>query len=123
MWCADEAMLDAVTGVSASGPAYVFYLLEGLERAARDLGFGAADARKLAYATFEGAVRLAQSSPLDPAALRAQVTSKGGTTERGIAVLEEAAVKDALVRAAKAAAARAREMGDVFGAVGGPESK
>lgn len=115
VWCEEEAMLDAVTGVSASGPAYVFYLLEGLEQAAKDLGFAAADARRLAYATFEGAVRLAQSSPLDPAALRAQVTSKGGTTERGIAVLEQAAVKDALVRAAKAAAARAREMGDEFG--------
>ena len=115
IWCDEEAMLDAVTGVSASGPAYVFYLLEGLEQAAKELGFEAADARKLAYATFEGAVRLAQSSPLDPAALRAQVTSKGGTTERGIAVLEQAAVKEALVRAAKAAAARAREMGDVFG--------
>ena len=118
VWCDEEAMLDAVTGVSASGPAYVFYLLEGLEQAARELGFAAADARKLAYVTFEGAVRLAQSSDLDPATLRAQVTSKGGTTERGIAVLEEAAVKDALVRAAKAATARAREMGDVFGADG-----
>jgi pyrroline-5-carboxylate reductase len=116
VWCDDEAMLDGVTGVSGSGPAYVFYLLEGLEQAARELGFAASDARKLAYTTFEGAVRLAQSSELDPSTLRAQVTSKGGTTERGVAVLEQAAVKDALVRAAKAAAARAREMGDVFGA-------
>jgi pyrroline-5-carboxylate reductase len=115
VWCDDEAMLDGVTGVSGSGPAYVFYLLEGLEQAARELGFAPADARRLAYTTFEGAVRLAQSSELDPATLRAQVTSKGGTTERGVAVLEQAAVKDALVRAAKAAAERAREMGDVFG--------
>jgi pyrroline-5-carboxylate reductase len=115
VWCDEEAMLDAVTGVSASGPAYVFYCLEALEQAAKDLGFAPADARKLAYATFEGAVKLAQASDCDPQTLRAQVTSKGGTTEHGIAALEQARVKEAIIRAAKAATARATELGDEFG--------
>ena len=111
VWCREEAMLDAVTGVSASGPAYVFYCLEALEQAANELGFTPDDARKLAYATFEGAVKLARASDVDVRTLRAQVTSKGGTTERGIAALEEAEVKQAIIRAAKAATARATELG------------
>jgi pyrroline-5-carboxylate reductase len=115
VWVDDEAALDAVTGVSGSGPAYVFYFLEGLERAARELGLPQADARRLAYATFAGAVKLAQASEEEPATLRAQVTSKGGTTERGIATLEAAGVNDAFVRAVKAAAERARELGDALG--------
>jgi pyrroline-5-carboxylate reductase len=115
VWVADEAMLDAVTGVSGSGPAYVFYFLEALESAARELGFSAADARTLAYATFDGAVALAKASPDDPATLRAQVTSKGGTTERALAVMEGGAVKASIIAAAKAAALRARELGDEFG--------
>jgi len=112
VWCAEESMLDAVTGVSASGPAYVFYCIEALEQAACDLGFSAQDARKLAYATFEGAVKLARSSEDDVRTLRAQVTSKGGTTERGIAALEDAGVGQAIIDAAKAATARARELGE-----------
>ena len=106
---------DAVTGVSSSGPAYVFYFLEGLEEAAQALGFARADARRLAYATFAGAVKLAQASDLDPAVLRAQVTSKGGTTERALSVLEGNAVKATFVAAVRAAADRARAMGDEFG--------
>lgn len=115
LWVDAEPMLDAVTGVSGSGPAYVFYFLEGLEDAARELGFSSADARKLAYATFAGAIRLAQASDETPATLRAQVTSKGGTTERGIGVLDGEGVKAALIAAVKAAAARATELGDVLG--------
>jgi pyrroline-5-carboxylate reductase len=112
VWVAREDLLDAVTGVSASGSAYIFYFLEGLEDAARKLGFGDDDARKLAYATFAGAIKLAQSSDLSPAVLRAQVTSKGGTTERAISVLDERAVKAAFVAAVSAAAERAKELGD-----------
>jgi pyrroline-5-carboxylate reductase len=115
VWVENEAMIDAVTGVSGSGPAYVFYFLEALEAAARDLGFAATDARKLAYATFVGAVALAQASPEEPAVLRAQVTSKGGTTERALALLEADAVKAKIVAAVKAAALRAGELGDAFG--------
>jgi len=115
LWVHEEAMLDAVTGVSGSGPAYVFYFIEALERAARELGFDAVEARRLAYATFAGAIALAQSSPEEPATLRAQVTSKRGTTERAITLLEGAAVGTAIVAAVKAAAERAKELGDAFG--------
>jgi pyrroline-5-carboxylate reductase len=114
-WCEHEEELDGVTAVSGSGPAYVFYFLEALEQAARELGFEPAEARRLAYATFSGAVRLAEQSDSEPAILRAQVTSKGGTTERAVAVLDEAAVKRAIVAAVKAAAARAKELGEILG--------
>jgi pyrroline-5-carboxylate reductase len=116
VWCAREEALDAITGLSGSGPAYVFFLLEALERAALEQGFDAATARRLAYATFDGAIALARSSDEDPATLRANVTSKGGTTERGLAVLSARAVDAALRDAVAAATARAREMGDEFGA-------
>jgi pyrroline-5-carboxylate reductase len=115
VWVDDEAMLDAVTGVSGSGPAYVFYFLEALEEAARELGFAAGDARRLAYATFAGSIALAQASHDAPATLRAQVTSKGGTTERALASLERGAVKAQIVAAVKAAALRAGELGDALG--------
>ena len=115
LWCERESDLDAVTAVSGSGPAYVFYFLEALEDAARELGFGAAEARRLALATFSGAIRLVEQSDSEPTLLRAQVTSKGGTTERAVAVLDEARVKEAIVTAVKAAAERALELGDRLG--------
>jgi pyrroline-5-carboxylate reductase len=118
LWVIGEDMLDAVTGISGSGPAYVFYFLEALEQAAQELGFSKSDARTLAYATFAGAIKLAQASELEPAILRAQVTSKGGTTERAIAILEADAVKARFVAAVKAAAVRAKEMGAEFGSAG-----
>jgi pyrroline-5-carboxylate reductase len=122
IWVDDEALLDAVTGVSGSGPAYVFYFIEALDAAARDLGFAPAAARRLALSTFAGSIALAQSREAEPATLRAQVTSKGGTTERAIATMEAAAVKASIIEAVKAAARRAAEMGDAFGAdnVNGP---
>jgi len=115
LWCEREDELDAVTAVSGSGPAYVFYFLEALELAARELGFEPAQAHRLALATFAGATRLAEQSDSEPAILRAQVTSKGGTTERAIAALDNAAVMAAIVGAVKAAAERARELGEQFG--------
>jgi pyrroline-5-carboxylate reductase len=115
LWCERESDLDAVTAISGSGPAYVFYFLEALEDAARGLGFGDVEARRLALATFSGAVRLAEQSDSEPLLLRAQVTSKGGTTERGIAALEEHGTKAAVAAAAQAAFARAGELGDLFG--------
>jgi pyrroline-5-carboxylate reductase len=115
VWCDEESTLDAITGLSGSGPAYVFYFLEHMERAATELGLSASDARRLACRTFAGAVELAEQSGEELATLRAQVTSKGGTTERGIAALSEAGVGAALVRAVHAAADRARELGDVLG--------
>ena len=115
LWVDAEPMLDAVTGVSGSGPAYVFYFVEALEAAALELGFAPKEARALAYTTFSGAVALAQASSESSSVLRAQVTSKGGTTERALSVLDAAGVRAAIVAAAKAAAARAQEMGDAFG--------
>jgi pyrroline-5-carboxylate reductase len=112
LWVEREPMLDAVTGVSGSGPAYAFYFLEGLEEGARALGFAPADARRLAYATFAGAIKLAQASELDPGTLRAQVTSKNGTTERALQHMEAWGVKATFVGAVKAAAERARELGE-----------
>jgi pyrroline-5-carboxylate reductase len=115
LWCDREEELDAVTAVSGSGPAYVFYFLEALDQAARELGFTPAEARRLALATFSGAIRLVEQSDSEPALLRAQVTSKGGTTERAIATLDEARVRAAIVAAVKAAAERARELGELLG--------
>ena len=112
VWCEREEELDAVTGVSGSGPAYVFYFLEALEQAAVDLGLRPADARKLAYATFAGSVALARQSADPPATLRANVTSKGGTTARALDLLVAAQVDRHFIAAVKAAAARARELGD-----------
>jgi pyrroline-5-carboxylate reductase len=115
IWVDDEAMLDPVTAVSASGPAYVFYLIEALERAAREVGFDAAQARRLAIGTFRGAAELAARSPDSPGTLRERVTSKGGTTERALAALRADKVDDAMLRAVQAANERARELGDEFG--------
>ncbi len=115
VWVGEEAKLDAITGISSSGAAYVFYFMEALERSARELGFADKEARALAYATFAGAIALAQSSERTPAELRANVTSKGGTTERALASLEEDGVGDAIVKAVMAATARANELGDLFG--------
>lgn len=115
LWCDREQQLDAVTAVSGSGPAYVFYLLEAMMEAAEKLGFSPAQARQLAYSTAAGATALAAHST-DPAAkLRAQVTSKGGTTEAAIAVLDREGVRVAVVAAILAADARATELGDVLG--------
>lgn len=114
-WVKQEGDLDAVTAVSGSGPAYVFYFIEALEQAARDLGLPPEIARQSALATFAGAVKLAIADDVDPATLRARVTSKGGTTERAIGVLDAAAVKAAFGRAVRAAAERAAEMGDTLG--------
>ncbi len=115
VWVEAEAQIDAVTAISGSGPAYVFLCIEALEAAARDLGLDADTARQLALHTFLGAARLAVDEASDPADLRARVTSKGGTTERGVAALEAADVRTAFRNAARAAAVRANEMGDLFG--------
>jgi pyrroline-5-carboxylate reductase len=115
IWVEDEALLDPVTAVSASGPAYVFYFIEALERAARELGIDAAGARRLAIGTFRGAAELAARSPDTPGTLRERVTSKGGTTERALASMQADRVADAIVRAVRSANERARELGDEFG--------
>ncbi|MFC4161466.1 pyrroline-5-carboxylate reductase [Chitinimonas lacunae] len=115
VWVEQEADIDAVTAISGSGPAYVFYLLDALTEAATAQGFAAETARRLAYATFDGAVRLAQASPESAAVLRQRVTSKGGTTEAALARLEAREVRAAIVEAAAAAASRAAELADQLG--------
>ncbi|NTV94864.1 MAG: pyrroline-5-carboxylate reductase [Thiobacillus sp.] len=116
VWVADEAQIDAVTAISGSGPAYVFLFIEALEDAGRALGLAPDTARALALQTVYGAAALAIQDGTEPAVLRARVTSKGGTTERGIAALEEHGVRAAVTAAARAAADRARELGDILGA-------
>jgi pyrroline-5-carboxylate reductase len=115
VWVDTEAQIDAVTAISGSGPAYVFLFIEALEQAAIDLGLAADTARQLTLQTFLGAAALAIKDKHPPAELRARVTSKGGTTERGILALEEGGVKYVIGMAARAAAERAQEMGVLFG--------
>ena len=115
VWVADERLMDAVTAVSGSGPAYVFYFIEALEAVAIELGLSPAQGRELALATFLGAAQLARASADDPATLRAKVTSKGGTTERAIQALQQADVKSLIHSAVRAAALRSHELGDELG--------
>lgn len=115
MWLEDEAMLDALTAISGSGPAYVFYLVEALQQAAVTLGFNEADARRLSVATFLGGSKLAADSTDSLGELRARVTSKNGTTERALQSLENNQVAEHVLQAAQAAKVRSCEMGDELG--------
>jgi pyrroline-5-carboxylate reductase len=112
LWLNDEAKMDAVTAISGSGPAYVFYLIEALQDAAISLGMTAEESSMLAVQTFAGASLLASQSKTDIQTLRAQVTSKGGTTEQGILALESANIKNIILAAAKAAANKSKSLGD-----------
>ncbi len=106
-----ESQMDALSTISGSGPAYVFYLIEQLTATAKKLGFDEAQARLMVEQTFRGASELlAQSPDVDPAELRRRVTSPKGTTERAIAVLEEAQMSAIFDRATAAALARAAEL-------------
>jgi len=115
VWFDDEAKIDAVTAISGSGPAYVFYFIEALQEAARQLGLGDDEGRALALATFAGAAQLAVQSEEPASALRERVTSKGGTTAAALASFEGQAIKAAIVKGVLAADARAKEMGDELG--------
>jgi len=105
-----EQDMDAVTAVSGSGPAYVFYLVEAVLEAARRLGLEEAAAKKLFYETVEGVARLIKETGLEAGELRRRVTSKGGTTAAAVEVLENRKVKEALVDAVLAAHRRSREL-------------
>ena len=120
VWVAEERLLDPVTAVSASGPAYVFWFIEQLAAAAMKLGIPKEDALALAKQTVLGAARLAASSEKDPAELRRDVTSKGGTTEAALKVIEEEKLAERFFRAIDAASRRGEEMGRELG---GPESR
>ena len=111
LWVAQEADLDAVTALSGSGPAYVFYFIEAMVDAGVQMGLPAAQARRLAQETFAGAAQLAMRSDESPATLHERVTSKGGTTFAAITALDDAAVKAAFVKALHAARDRAAQLG------------
>ncbi|MEP7157407.1 MAG: pyrroline-5-carboxylate reductase [Betaproteobacteria bacterium] len=114
-WFKDEGMLDAVTAVSGSGPAYVFYFMEALERAALELGFDEIAAREFALQTFLGGARLAADSSESPETLRRRVTSKRGTTEAAIASFDSLDLKKQIIQGVKAACERSRELGVELG--------
>jgi pyrroline-5-carboxylate reductase len=115
VWLDDESLLDPVTAVSGSGPAYVFFFLEAMQQAAQELGLTAEQGKQLALATFTGAAQLAAQSDEPVEVLRQRVTSKGGTTYAAITSMEQSGVKQAIVEAIKAASARGRELGDEMG--------
>jgi pyrroline-5-carboxylate reductase len=106
-----EASLDAVTGLSGSGPAYVFLIAEAMIEAGVSVGLARATASALAVQTLLGAGRLLAESGDEPAVLRANVTSPGGTTAAGLRVLEQRGVRTAFIDAVHAATARSRELG------------
>ena len=110
VWLDDESLLDAVTAVSGSGPAYVFLMIEMLEAAAVAEGIEATVARRLALNTVHGAARMALESGEEPATLREQVTSPGGTTAAALAVLEGAGIRATFARAVHGATERSREL-------------
>ena len=115
LWISEEAMMDAVTAVSGSGPAYVFFFIESLRDAARSLGFSDEEARILAIETVAGATALAANSEEDVSVLKQRVTSKGGTTEAALGSLEADKVKAAFLRAIEAANTRGKELGELLG--------
>jgi pyrroline-5-carboxylate reductase len=117
LWLDAEDQLDAITAISGSGPAYVFYLIEALQEAALQLGLNASQASQLSIATFKGASLLASVSDTPIATLREQVTSKGGTTEQGLLSLQQSQVKQAMILAAEKACARAKTLGTELGAL------
>ena len=115
LWVDREEQLDAVTALSGSGPAYVFYVLEALIEAGTTMGLSGAQARQLAIATLAGATSLARDSDETPAVLRERVTSKGGTTYAALTSMEAAGVKAKFEEALFAAQKRAEELGREFG--------
>ncbi|MDT7833828.1 pyrroline-5-carboxylate reductase [Aquabacterium sp. OR-4] len=115
LWVAREADLDAVTALSGSGPAYVFYFVEAMVAAAQAMGLTPEQGQQLALATFDGATALAAASDEPPALLRERVTSKGGTTYAALESMRGDAVAEAIARAVQAAQRRAAELGDEFG--------
>ncbi|SEM93366.1 pyrroline-5-carboxylate reductase [Nitrosomonas marina] len=115
LWVDDEDMLHTITAISGSGPAYVFYFIESMQTAGIKLGLSKEEARKLSLLTFQGAIKLANAGDDDVAALRARVTSKGGTTEQAIATMDADDLKNRIIAAVFAANTRSREMSDEFG--------
>ena len=115
IWVDDERLLDSVTALSGSGPAYFFLVMEALEQAGIGLGLKPGQARLLTLQTAFGAAKMALESADSPAVLRARVTSPGGTTETALAVLQAGELETLFTRALEAARQRARELGELLG--------
>ena len=115
LWLDDEQLLDGVTALSGSGPAYMFYFMEAMTEAGVQMGLAREQAYKLAVATFIGAGELARASTESPEVLRQRVTSKGGTTHAAITSMEQSNIKNLFMQALHAAQIRARAMGEEFG--------
>lgn len=116
IWLEAEAQLDAVTALSGSGPAYVFYFMEAMTTAGTEMGLSRAQAHQLAVATFVGASELARTADEPPQVLRQRVTSKGGTTFAAISEMENNDMRALFIDAIYAARERAKTLGDEFGA-------
>ena len=115
IWVDDEAMMDAVTALSGSGPAYIFLFIEALQSAGRELGLAEETAYLLALQTVFGAAKMALESQEDATTLRQRVTSPGGTTERAINTFHEGGFEKLVSKALHAAAERSRELAEKFG--------
>jgi pyrroline-5-carboxylate reductase len=116
LWVNDEKMMDAVTALSGSGPAYFFLFIEAMEEAARALGLPEQTARLLTLQTAFGATKMALESSEDCATLRRRVTSPGGTTEQAIRAFEEGELRQLVAKALTAAALRSKELAQQLGA-------
>ena len=116
LWVKDESLLDAVTAISGSGPAYVFFFIEAMVEAGVKMGLTPEQATQLAIGTFEGASLLAKTATEPPSVLRERVTSKGGTTYAALTSMQNARVGELFQIALQAAQQRAHELGDEFGA-------
>ncbi|GAB4507483.1 MAG: pyrroline-5-carboxylate reductase [Sulfuricaulis sp.] len=115
VWLEDEYLMDVVTALSGSGPAYFFLVMEALEQAAIDSGLDPKQARLLTLETAFGAAKMALEGHEEPSQLRRRVTSPGGTTEQAVKVLEQGDIRHLFKKAVQAAVYRAREIADMFG--------
>ena len=115
IWLQDEKLLDCVTAISGSGPAYVFYFLEALTNAGVELGLSAEESKQLAIGTFIGASQLAFQSTETLSTLRERVTSKGGTTEAALSHMMSSGVAQEFKDAVKKANEKARQLGISYG--------
>lgn len=115
VWLQDESQLDAVTALSGSGPAYVFYFLEAMTAGGVQMGLTEVQAYQLAVSTFAGASALAQASSEPASVLRERVTSKGGTTFAALTSMEQSNMQSSFIQALLAAQQRAKELGDQLG--------
>ncbi|MGH8471624.1 MAG: pyrroline-5-carboxylate reductase, partial [Gammaproteobacteria bacterium] len=115
VWVEDEALMDTVTALSGSGPAYFFLFMELIERAGVSMGLAPESARLLTLQTAFGAAKMALESETPTAVLRAQVTSPGGTTEQAIKTFQDCGIESIVTQALRAAEARSRELGACLG--------